>query len=230
MKQPIIILGGMGPQASLQLHKLILEKSRPFHNGTPDSYPEIMHLSMQIPDFIASTKRYNAALAQIKETCSQISLHSASAIGIACNTAHLMLDELPLNGVAFVSMIESVIAEAKKLNARRVGLLASPQTVRTKLYENAFNAAGIAVVLPNKSELDTLNTIIHKVIEGKNTQEERDKLSAIASHLKAGGADTILLGCTELPLVGVNIEDVTVIDSLSALANSMLEKHYETVV
>ncbi len=223
MHDQLIILGGMGPQASVRLHEILLEQSRQFHDGTPDAYPAILHASMQIPDFIASKERIQDAVQIIRATCAQLPLSDAAAIGLACNTAHLLLDDLPLQDENFVSMIDAVVADIVRQRSQRVGLLASPYTIQTKLYENALAEQAIAVVLPSKSDTTTLNDIIHGVIAGENHERLRSQLTAIALRLQKRGADAILLGCTELPLIGVD-SSLPVIDSLSSLAAAMLRK------
>ena len=62
MKQRIIIIGGMGPQASLKLHRRILR--RVSANGARDGtdFPYIVHLSLPVPDFIANESRRSEAL------------------------------------------------------------------------------------------------------------------------------------------------------------------------
>jgi aspartate racemase len=229
MHNQLIILGGMGPQASLRLHELLLQKSRTFHNGAPDAYPAILHASMQIPDFIENTQNVEPAMAVIRQNCARLPLDSASAIGLACNTAHMLLPDLPLNRDNFVSMIHAVVSDIAKLGVTSVGLLASPHTIKTKLYEDVLKACGIGVVLPNAAELRSLSTIIREVISGTATTTNRLRLSRIAANLEARGANAMLLGCTELPLVGVDTE-LPVVDSLSSLADAMLLKNNRTAV
>lgn len=229
MDNPIIILGGMGPQASHRLHQLLLEKSLHFHSGQPDEFPGILHASMPVPDFIVSSDMYEAAVSLVASTCEQLPLKQAGAIGIACNTAHLMVDRLPLADTAFVSMIDAVTAHIHRMGGRRIGLLASPHTIQTGLYTNALATKSIDVVLPTDEEQKTLHSIITGVISGADTAELRGNLSALAASLQARGADCILLGCTELPLVGVNTSLPTV-DSLDVLADAMLEKYYQDKV
>lgn len=229
MSKQIIILGGMGPQASLRLHELLLQKSRKFHNGSPGAYPAILHASMQVPDFIATPKNVAKALAVIQQSCAALPLESAGAIGMACNTAHMLLPELPLQRENFVSMIEAVVDDIEKLKAKRVGLLASPHTVKTKLYEHTLQQRNIGVIVPTEHELQMLDSIIHEVIAGTNTASTKTRLSRIARQLEIRGADVILLGCTELPLVGVRTH-LPVVDSLSSLADAMLRQNNRSAV
>ncbi len=230
MDNPIIILGGMGPQASLRLHELLLKKSEQFHGPASDEFPAILHASIPVPDFIASPANYEEAVTLVQHTCSILPLANAGVVGMACNTAHLMVNRLPLDGVNFVSMIDAVVAQAEELHKpTSIGLLASPHTIQTGLYANAFKKRGIEVVLPDKRQMNQLHRIITGVIEGQSPQRFRAKLSAIGADLNARGATGLLLGCTELPLIGIDSE-LPVIDSLDALANAMLEKYYDVRV
>jgi len=120
-------------------------------------------------------------------------------------------------------MIEAVTQQAKNKHLKRVGLLASPNTIRSGLYRNALASVSISVLEPSESDIDLLDELIHEVIAGKDIGALRPKLTSIANTLIKDGADSILLGCTELPLIGVNV-DAPTIDSLSALAIKMLER------
>lgn len=180
MDNSIIILGGMGPQASLRLHELLLKKSEQFHGPSPDEFPAILHASIPVPDFIASPDNYEAAVQLIQSTCELLPLKSAGVVGMACNTAHLMVDRLPLSGVKFVSMIDAVVARAQDKSVK-IGLLASPHTIKTRLYTNAFAKQGIEVVLPNDRQMRKLHSVITDVIGGRDPQTLRSKLSEIST-------------------------------------------------
>lgn len=225
MDNPIIILGGMGPQASHRLHQLLLEKSLSFHRGQPDEFPAILHASMPVPDIIASSDKYESAVGLVTATCEQLPLNQAGAIGMACNTAHLMVDRLPLADTAFISMIDAVVARVDSNGRKRVGLLASPRTIRMNLYSSAFASKGIESVIPDEQEQRELHDIIAAVIAGGDVAGLRDRLNTVVDSLQARGADCVLLGCTELPLVGIDTS-LPVIDSLDVLADAMLEKYY----
>ena len=226
MNNHILILGGMGPQASLKLHELLIVGSKQFHDALPESYPSILHASIAVPDFIESEQKYQKALRLLQATCKQLPLKEASAIGIACNTAHLMVPSLSLAQTSFVSMIEAVADTVEAQGIAKIGLLASPHTIRTKLYHKALQQRGIKVLIPSASDIDLLNQLIHQVIDGVDPVSLRPELTQIAKRLIKQGADGILLGCTELPLIGVDMS-VAMVDSLKALAGAMLQQHYQ---
>ncbi len=215
-----VILGGMGPQASIKLHQLLIGADADTERA-PDDYPTILHASLSVPDFIADQLAETEAVKIINDACAALPLHSAQSVGIACNTAHRLLDRLSFPRRNFVSMIEAVVGQLAVLSVKNVGILASPNTIKSGLYRDALDKAGIAVVEPDEPDIEELDTLIHQVIAGHDALALRPRLSAIADHLERRGADAILLGCTELPLIGVD-STLPTIDSLSALASAML--------
>lgn len=226
MKNHLVILGGMGPQASLQLHRLLLEGSMKFHDCKPDDFPFILHASMQIPDFVSSPDNCPEVVRLINDVCSASHLDSSSAVGIACNTAHMLLEQLEIPPSKFVSMIDEAVKCVVDSGSKHIGLLASPNTILSKLYEGPLTEAGLNVITPNAEELDKLGEVIRGVISGDSPELFAGMLQAIADRMTDDGADCILLGCTELPLVGVQCS-VQVVDSLSALSGAMLRRHYD---
>jgi aspartate/glutamate racemase len=84
---------------------------------------------------------------------------------------------------------------------RRVGLLATTATVRTRLYHAALAARGISVLVPDpRGEMDVMR-VIHAVKAGDLRPTIRAHARKAASALARRGAEAIVLGCTELPLV-----------------------------
>lgn len=229
MENSLVILGGMGPQASLRLHKRLLDISRERHEGAPDSFPAILHASLQIPDFIASEKMFQQALEKLQSACNKLDLEDASAIGLACNTAHLMVDKLDLPEEKFVSMVSAVVAEVHSTGKTKIGLLASPHTLQSNLFHESLSRHGLHPIIPKKADVALLNKIIHGVICNDSPKIFVDDLSRIGRRLEQNGAEVLVLGCTELPIVGIRSR-LKVIDSVDALARAMLDKHYKGAV
>jgi len=225
MRNHIVILGGMGPQASTKLHELLIAKSADFIAGAPDEFPAILHASMQIPDFISNKANEVLAIDIIKDTMQMMNIAQAESIALACNTAHQLTENLGLNRPNFVSMIDAVCDEIMASGVKRVGLLASPNTVRSQLYEIPLAARGIEVITPDDSELKTLETVIRTVISGRTNDSLGQTLDRLAFSLIERGAKAVLLGCTELPLIGLS-PSVKSFDSLNALADALLKRHF----
>ena len=208
MKQRMIIIGGMGPQASLELHRRIIR--RVSANGARDGtdFPYIVHLSLPVPDFIANESRRSEALEIIINELENIDASMDDVIIIACNTAHLLQPDIERRlNVRITSMVDVAIDYVSR-HHKTIRLLASPTTIRTGLYDKPLKAAGITVLTPNKDEEQALEMIIRAVISGQTiSQSALDKIPIITQSEQANAANYInnhsstppvLLGCTEL--------------------------------
>ena len=201
MKQRMIIIGGMGPQASLELHQRIIRRASA--NGARDGtdFPYIVHLSLPVPDFIANESRRSEALEIIINELKNIDASMDDVIIIACNTAHLLQPDIEQRlNIRITSMVDAAIDYVSR-HHKTIQLLASPTTIRTGLYDKPLKAAGVTVLTPDKDEEQALEVIIRAVISGQAIpQSALDKIPIIAQSEQANATNhpPVLLGCTEL--------------------------------
>jgi aspartate racemase len=223
--RPIIIVGGMGPQASLELHRRILAKSREHHNGNPDEYPEIIHLSLRVPEFFGSSKNENEAVHIINQHLDNLTIPDNALICMPCNTAHKLARRLHFGKAEFVSMVDAVQAAVANQDSTRVGLLASPNTLESLFYDKVLHRTGKDILHPQTSDLPKLQVIIAAVLANNSSATTKQMFNRVATNLKDAGAETLLLGCTELPLIGLDT-DLPIIDSLDVLTDALIEREY----
>ena len=121
---------------------------------------------------------------------------------IACNTAHLILDDLQMTtGLRFHSLIDATIRHIGSTHSKTVGIIASPTTIRNRLYEKQLDTFGTKVLLPTAEELVKIERIIRSVIAGQSQKDNLKKIFLVADRMRNDGADKILLGCTELSVL-----------------------------
>jgi aspartate racemase len=228
MHNPIVIIGGMGPQASVRFHQLLLEKSGRYHGGDGDAYPFIAHFSLAVKDFISDDGARTAAIETLRAYTPAIRALQPSQVTLACNTAHILAPQADiLRQKPFVSLIETVAEHVQAQGITTAGLLATPTTIRTKLYENAFTAKGISTITPGKREQELLETAIRAVIAGAPLAQHQGALLKIARDMQHKGAEAIVLGCTELPLVFPAAKAaLPVYDCLDLYAEAVIARHY----
>lgn len=210
----IIIIGGMGPQASLELHGRIIQRA--IANGACDGadFPLIIHLSLPIDDFISDNTKLDKALKLISDSLSQLKPRQDDTVAIACNTAHLLIDRIEqLTGANIVSLINVTVHHIVTEKIQQVHIAATPTTLRTKLYEKPLMEFGINVTKPKRKELKEIERLIRETIAGHEPTFDRDLFASDAA---------LLLGCTELSCVGSNAENV--IDPLNILVNAIIAK------
>lgn len=225
----IAILGGMGSEASVYMYKTLIDLSiSKFGAKNNDQFPEIILHSIPVPDFISSDKDQQKALAMLRKKVKDLNKLDISNLAIACNTAHILLSALQkISRVSFVSMIDEVAAQVKSDGLRKIGVLGTPSTLGSGLYQQVLEIKDIKCLLPTKTQTKTLERIIRNVIAGKLLKSDTKKLRRIANSLTKKGAEGIILGCTELPLVFPKKYDVSVYNSVEILALALLRKYYK---
>lgn len=227
-KKAIAVLGGMGPQASVYMYKLLIDLSAEYFDAkNGEDYPEIIVYSIPAPDFILETDERSEVLNMLKEKVRIVNRLPVSNIGIACNTAHLLLDKLQIVSKArFISMIDETV-QAIDLSIKKIGLLALPLTIESLIYQKSLEKKGIVTIIPTKSQITVLEKIIRDITKEAIIQKNRKDLLSIAKSLRAKGAQGIILGCTELPLIFPAKSTLPVYNPVEILAMALLSKYYK---
>lgn len=227
MKQPIGIIGGMGPQASQELYRLLIERARATYGArTNDAYPEILIDSVPVPDFLSDTDQMEQAAQMLEDRVRRLNSYGVSTLTLACNTACILIDRLQKQtDIPIISVIDEVTKQIKMHS--RVLLLASPTSLRMELYQRALSRLGISFVVPQEEDYEKLENIIRGVLEGSDRKNLMQQLIQIVDRYRREmHIDGIVLGCTELPLVFPDKYSIVSYSSLSILADVLLKRYY----
>jgi len=221
------IIGGMGPQASAQLLELLVRKA-PAHMTIRDDsdFPEIVVVSVPMPNFVTSTTNMQTAKEIVIEHLPILETAGCDVAGIACNTAHQFLPAVQQKThVPFLSMPELVGQHIANHGWRRVGLLASPNTLGARLYDDAM-PPDATLIRPTAEAADTIEELIFRMLSGISAPGDRALLRRIVETFrKDQHLDAVILGCTELPLIFGESDDLAIIDTLAVLADGLLVEH-----
>ena len=106
-----------------------------------------------------------------------------------------------------------------------VGLLATTGTVEGRLYHRSLEQQGIDLIVPEPDEQQTVMDFIYSGVKASDFQYDTGALKNVIRKLSERGAQSLILGCTELP-VGVRMFglDFPYIDSLEVLAKAAVIK------
>ena len=225
---PIGIIGGMGPDASARLYQMMIDMARSeFEARENDEYPEIVLQSVPVPEFFSNEKKKKEALVMLKDRIKKLSSQPLCGLAIACNTAHIVLEELEgANGFKMVSIPEEVVKVAVKKKYKKVGLLGSPTTILSGVFQTEFLDKEIEVVIPENGYIEELGEIIGELVAG-NLKDQGKRLVKIADNLKTKKVEAVILGCTELPLAFPKSYSLPALDSVEILARSLLKRYYQ---
>lgn len=222
----------MGPEASAHFYELLIKHAqRDYLIAKNEDFPDIILASVPVPDFISDEKREDEALQMLLQKVEAMDKIPVSFFCMACNTGHLLISKLKeKTNKPFVSLVEELPKFLKKHKIKKAGLLATPTTIKTRLYEGVLEEKGVEVILPKNGDIELLGNIIKDTIGGKNIEQNSIAVQHIARRLLNRGAEAIVESCTEIPLIFPKQHLVPVFDTLEILAKAVLKKYYSGTI
>jgi len=218
------ILGGMGPEASADLYQQLIDRFYKRAGSDMHGYPHIIINSIPVPDIFqqAGTPigKYLAEQTRLLEKA------GAQVIGIACNSAHNYLNEIRNELTGSAELIDMIAEVAHTVNAarfRKIGLMST--TMSKPLYMRALEKERLTVIGMSSDEQTRVESIINQILSGVKSESLRDSLRTVATSLRTQGAECIVLGCTDLPVL-LKSSDVQfpLYSSTTVLADVLFQK------
>lgn len=240
-RERIGVVGGLGPYAGLDLVRKIFDRTKADHDQ--DHLPVMLYsFPSDIPvrpEFLLGQTQENPGEA-IGDIMAALAEAGATIIGMPCNTAHspLILDtalrRLKATGreVRFVHIIEAAVNHMRRVcpPGSRVGLMGTVATLRTRLYQDALERAGLVPVISDDEGCARVQDAISNREYGIKASSvpvsgrARAILLEAARGLAERDVAALLLGCTEIPLALTesSLFDVPVVDATSVLAQELI--------
>jgi aspartate racemase len=220
MHRVVGVIGGMGPEATLDLMRRVLAKTPA--QDDQDHIHLIVESNPKIPSRIAHLIEGTGTdpTPELIRIAVNLQRAGAEALAIPCNTAHAYAHSIrravsiPLLDMVLLSVDQ--IASSRRV--ARVGLLASSAVLATELYTKAFASYGIAVVHPERQ--DEVMSLIKAVKRGETGSNVQAALARIALDL-ANQADVLLIGCSELSVIAAGVT-APFVDSLDVQAQAIV--------
>ena len=230
MKKTIGILGGMGPEATAYFFELIIKNTKA--EKDQEHIQVIIYSNPEVPARTdAILEKGPSPLPYLLEGARALRQAGADFIVMPCVTAHYFLDEI-LTGekVSFLSLVDETVlyAQRKMPVLRKAGLISCTGTLKSGLFHDAFSKEGIEVFGPEDEEQEqVMEAIFGKqgVKAGFTSGRPKEIIQRVAKALIKRGAEAVIAGCTEVPLV-LKEEDIEVpfIEPLQILAEACILK------
>jgi len=243
------IMGGMGPAATIDLFKGVVDETRNYITIESDQdHLEIFIANIpQVPDrtnFVLYDMKLRPDSAEdpfpyLVRGINKLAAAGSKFAGIPCNTAHYFVPELQKYidesgfDMQIINMIEETADEVAKNfdKGAKVGILATTGTLQSGLYHTALKKKGFEVVIPNDEEQEDE---VMEAIYGTHTkvgiklgspiEVPRERLLRATESLRHQGAEIVLTACTEIPLAFRQTDtDMRLINPTSVLGNKLIE-------
>jgi aspartate racemase len=225
MHKTIGILGGMSPESTVAYYEYL---TRTYTERYGDyGYPEILIYSVSFQPYVdwPNAGRWDLVAQGLSQAAQKLVRAGADFLLIATNTMHLVLDQVQASvDVPVLSLLDAVGDAIEARGLETVGLLGTRFTMEAPLYPEALARRSITVLAPGPEDRAYVNRVIYdELVAGTIRAESRQGFVAVIDRLRAQGAQGVILGCTEIPLLvgeadaGLPLFDTTTIHAEAAL-------------
>lgn len=227
------IIGGVSWASSIEYYRIMNESVRDRLGGVNSA--QILMYSIEFGEFskqerMADKGDWTLMTKTIVDAAQRLKRGGADFIVIASNTINSLADTVQQEvGLPVLHIADATGAAVRKKGLRTVALLGTKYTMEQPFYRDRLKKYGIKVVIPDEKERDYINTVIFdELCANRIRQESRDGFKKIIERLRKNeGAEGVILGCTEIPLlikqedVPIPVFDTTAIHSEAAVDYSL---------
>lgn len=225
MYKRIGILGGLTPESTVSYYMHIVHRYHELHGD--HGYPETVIMGVTFQKYMdwMNKEDWESITEALHEGLETLKAAGADFAVIATNTMHHVFDELvKRTDLPLISIVDATAEAIKKEGISKVGLIGTQFSMNKPFYREGLARHGIEVVTPSEEDKDYIVRVIFEELStGLLLDESRDRYLEIIDKLAAQGAEGIVLGCTEIPLLvkrehtKVKVFDTAVIHAEKAL-------------
>ena len=201
--KPIGLIGGLTYVSTIEYYRYLNELVNERLGGSEAA--EIIMYSVNFGEIkrLTEAEDWKSISAIICKAAQVIEEGGAACLLLGANTMHKIADEVQnAVNIPVIHVAEAVAKEILKNGLKKVGLLGTRDTMQLSFYTDYLAKHGIETAVPGQKDVDYLNYTIYNEF-GRNLYlpETKARYLKIMSGLRERGAEGIILGCTEIPLL-----------------------------
>jgi aspartate racemase len=198
------IIGGMSWESSLEYYRIMNEITRDRLGGLHSARTLMLSIDFAPIEAMQSAGDWDSATSEMVDCAKHLEAGGADCVLIATNTMHLMFDAV--QKAISIPALHIADAAARKIISSgldTVGLLGTQFTMEMDFYSSRLkNKFAITTVIPEEADRVLVNRVIYEeLVLGTIREESKQAFLAVIANLKRRGAQGIILGCTEIPLL-----------------------------
>ncbi len=198
------LIGGMSWESTKIYYELINKRTKDLLGGSHSAKILLVSVDFAEIERLTFAGDWETIGDLMEQAAIQLEKGGADFILLCTNTIHMVKDRIEkASPLPFVHIAEAVGEEIVKSSMRHIGLLGTRFTMEMDFYTRTLEEKfGIRTIVPIKEDRETLHNVIYdELVKGEIDNKSRIKCASIISTLERQGANGIILGCTELPLL-----------------------------
>jgi len=198
------LIGGMSWESSLEYYRVINETVKE-KLGRLHSARSIMYsVDFDEIEILQRQGKWDKATEFMIDAAQRVEKGGADFVIICTNTMHKMAEEVQKNiKIPLLHIADATAEKIKKQGLKKVGLLGTKFTMEEDFYKGRLvEKHDLEVIIPNEEERKLIHHILYsELCLGEIKSLSKDKFIRIIKNLSAIGAEGVILGCTEIPLL-----------------------------
>jgi aspartate racemase len=219
--QTLGLIGGISWVSTADYYKLINQGINEKLGGL--NFSQCIIYSFNYADIKKNndTNDWETTFQMVVKACNHLKSSGASGIVFCANTMHFIADRVEKEiGLPVIHIATATAIEIEKVGLKKIGLLGTKFTMELDFFKSKLLDKGIEAIIPNEEDREFIQqTIYYELGKGIVTEQTKKRYLEIIEDLINNGAEGIILGCTEIPLV-IQQSDVSVPTFDTALLHS----------
>ena len=206
------LIGGMSWESSLEYYRIINEQVKEKLGGLHSAKSLMYSLNFAEIEKLQHQGKWDKLTSVMIKAAQNLEKGGADFVLICTNTMHKMADDIQNNiNIPLLHLVDTTADKIKQNRLRKVGLLGTNFTMKEDFYKGRLmNKYGLDVIIPNEKDRQIIHQVIYQELcLGNIKKSSKDQYIEIINKLIESGAEAVILGCTEIPLL-IQQEDVKV--------------------
>ena len=221
------LMGGMSWESSIEYYRIINQLVKEKLGGLHSARSVMVSVDFGPIEAHMSAGEWDQVLDELVKTARQIEAGGADFLLIATNTMHKLFDQIGgAVNIPLLHIADAAAARIQELGLIKVGLLGTIYTMEQDFYRGRLqDKFGIEVIVPEKPDRQLVDRVIfEELVVGKILPQSKAEYVRIIADMAANGAQGVVLGCTEIPLlVGEGDVSIPVFDTTYLHASMAVE-------
>jgi aspartate racemase len=198
------LVGGMSWESTLEYYRIINERVKEKLGGFHSARLVMYSVDFEEVENRQHQGQWEELTALMIDAARRVERAGADFLVICTNTMHIMAGEVEKSiGIPLLHIVDATAAAVKTRSFARVGLLGTRFTMEKDFYKERLRRNhGLDVIIPEEKEREIIHGILYdELCLGTIREESKAAFRKIIGGLEARGAQGIILGCTEIPLI-----------------------------
>lgn len=205
------LIGGLTWESSLLYYRIINEAVSQRLGGLHSAQCLMWSFDFAPIAALQSAGDWATATQQMIDAAQSLERGGAQGLLICANTMHRMAPEIEASvNIPLIHIVDVTGQAIQQANLHRVALLGTRYTMQQDFYKARLQERfGLDVLVPTADAMDTVHNIIYdELARGIVRDESRTQYQQVIDQLAQQGAEGVVLGCTEIPML-IGPEDST---------------------